>query len=554
MNDITIVTGIWNINRDAAGEGFKRSFDHYLSNFTTLLNALKDEKVLVYIERQYRDNIPRHPNHKIYEREVDWFKSFDFYTHVQDIRTNEKWLSQAGWLCNSTQATLELYNPLVMSKFFLLNDATIHNPFNTEYFVWLDGGITNTVHPGYFFKDDVISKLQKYLNPFLFVSFPYETGPEIHGFSRSSMNSICDTSNVSYVCRGGIFGGRKDIINEYNSYYHNLLRETLTSGLMGTEESIFTIMSYQQPHIFKRTSIAGDGLLSTFFENVKNEQIEIIPKEESLQPNNKNKISVYILTFNSPNQFKSMCESWHPALDYKSHRLILVNNSTDKTTLPTYNKLCEQYGFEHIEMEKNVGICGARQFIANHFNSSDSDYYIFLEDDMTLNPPNTELCSNGFRKYVPHLIKSVVSILQKERYDFLKFSFTEFFGDNSTQWAWYNVPQNIREKYFPNKPQLPKTGRDPDPPKTTFKNIKSYKHLAYADGEVYYCNWPQIVSKSGNKKMFLTTTWAHPFEQTWMSYMFQQNKLGNINGAVLLASPITHNRFDHYEGRLRVES
>jgi hypothetical protein len=54
--------------------------------------------------------------------------------------------------------------------------------------------------------------------------------------------------------------------------------------------------------------------------------------------------------------------------------------------------------------------------------------------------------------------------------------------------------------------------------------------------------------------MFLTEKWVHPFEQTWMSYIYQQTKLGNIKGSLLLASPITHNRFDHYDGNARKES
>ena len=60
--------------------------------------------------------------------------------------------------------------------------------------------------------------------------------------------------------------------------------------------------------------------------------------------------------------------------------------------------------------------------------------------------------------------------MDKESYDFIKFSYSEFFGDNGTQWAWYNVPQHIREKFWPEKSQLPKNGTDPDSPKTKFKN------------------------------------------------------------------------------------
>ena len=143
---------------------------------------------------------------------------------------------------------------------------------------------------------------------------------------------------------------------------------------------------------------------------------------------------------------------------------------------------------------------------------------------------------------------------QKENFDFLKLNFSEFFGDNGTQWSWYNVPQSVREEFWPSKPRLPQIGLDPNAPKTQFNEVLSHKGVPYAVGEVYYCNWPQLVSKEGNKKMFLTETWARPFEQTWMSYMFQETIKGNLNPAILLMSPTEHDRFDHYDGKLRKES
>ena len=61
-------------------------------------------------------------------------------------------------------------------------------------------------------------------------------------------------------------------------------------------------------------------------------------------------------------------------------------------------------------------------------------------------------------------------------------------------------------------------------------------------------------TKIGNKKMFLTTKWDRPFEQTWMSYMFQETKKKNIKSGLLLLTPTEHDRFEHYDGNLRKES
>ena len=63
-----------------------------------------------------------------------------------------------------------------------------------------------------------------------------------------------------------------------------------------------------------------------------------------------------------------------------------------------------------------------------------------------------------------------------------------------------------------------------------------------------------VISREGNRKMFLDEQWAAPFEQTWMSYIYQQTVEGNIKPAILLATPCYHERFDYYEGSERREN
>ena len=54
--------------------------------------------------------------------------------------------------------------------------------------------------------------------------------------------------------------------------------------------------------------------------------------------------------------------------------------------------------------------------------------------------------------------------------------------------------------------------------------------------------------------MFLDTTWAHPFEQTWMSQMYQLVKKDELYPGLLLMTPTEHDRFEHYNRELRKES
>jgi hypothetical protein len=555
---ITLVTGLWNIKRDELGEGWSRSFQHYLDKFEQLLAV--ENPMIIFGDSELESFIfeRRNRNNTLFvNRSQEWFKN-EFYNKIQEIRTNPEWFNIAGWLSESTQAKLEMYNPLVMSKMFLLNDARIMDPFDSEMMFWIDAGLTNTVHPGYFTHDKVLEKLPKYISKFSFVCFPYEANNEIHGFEFNKLNSIAG-SKVNKVARGGFFGGPKHTIGDMNGIYYNLLKNTLDENYMGTEESIFSIMCYTQPDLINYFEIESNGLFGKFFEDLKNDQLK--PKSESTQQvvvNNldTNKVGLYVITFNSPNQFRTLIDSmiaYDKDYIYKTKKFLL-DNSSDESTFNEYAELCKEFDFEHIKKD-NLGICGGRQWIAEHFqNETDLDYYLFFEDDMFFYPNKGEVCRNGFNRYVSNLYSKTLQIVKKENFDFLKLNFSEFFGDNGTQWSWYNVPQNIRQKYWPGKNRLPEQGLDPNAPKTVYDSVRSYQGVPYVTGEVYYCNWPQIVSRTGNQKMFLDTTWGHPFEQTWMSHMYQLVKEGELYPGLLLMTPTEHDRFDHYERSLRKES
>ena len=89
------------------------------------------------------------------------------------------------------------------------------------------------------------------------------------------MNKIART-NVEYVCRGGLFGGHKQQINEANATYYSMLTNTLNTGFMGTEESIFTLMSYNEPHLYKRFELDGNGLIVKFTQAVIDNNVDIV--------------------------------------------------------------------------------------------------------------------------------------------------------------------------------------------------------------------------------------------------------------------------------------
>jgi hypothetical protein len=551
MCNTTLVTGIWDLGRSEVSDGWSRNYEHYINNFIKLIRSCQNIPMAIFIDPKDEHIVwsnRERSNTVVYHHKKEDFGGgfFPFFDKVQEIRNKEQWKNQTGWLKDSTQSVLEYYNPLVMSKMFLLHNAKIFNPFNTTHYFWIDGGLTNTVHPGYFSSDKVIEKIEQSVKNFLFICFPYETKTEIHGFNIEAMKNFANSSVVNRVARGGFFGGHKDSISSANELYYNLLKDTLDSGFMGTEESIFTLMTYLQPEIYEYEEIEDNGLISTFFENVKNNKTKLTTKiSNRIKPSNNNTV-LYINAFNSPEQLQMVLDSFE---QYDKSFLdktdkYLINNTNKEELFPKYDLISSKYGFQEIR-KGNIGVCGGRQLAAEHFSDLGSKYMMFFEDDMLIDLDKTNRCLFGLSKYVNNLFDNLIRIMDLEQYDFLKFSFSEFYGHNGEQWAWHNVPMENKLKYF---------GDINKRPLTKFTKIKTINHVPYAQGEIYYSNWPHIIDQEGNKKLFLDTKWAHPFEQTWMSHIYNLTVDNQVNAAILLSSPITHNRVHFYEAKERREN
>lgn len=546
MSNTTIVTGLWDIGRGNVDNDFNRSITEYITHLNQLVNET-DTNIFLYIDPKLTKFLTFSKSERVFivERSIEQLKAnFDFSDLVETIRTSPDWYNFADWLKDSPQATLEYYNIITFSKYFLLNDAVISNPFDSKYFYWLDGGITRTVSTNYLVNEviDKIPQTYDVNNKLLFLSFPYTGNNEVHGFRRIGMNRFANVTLTEFVCRGGFFGGSKEVVARYNTPYYELLSSTLKEGYMGTEESIFTIMAYVFSNDVVRFDVGDAGLIYTFFDHVSNVQTNL--KKES----------VYVLSFNAPAQFEALNKSFAD-VDYNfisKPNKFLINNSTDSSTDDAYSNICRKYGYGQLKFN-NIGINGARQFVAQHFDQSDSDYYIFFEDDMFLSTFDGH-CACNMPTKIPDLYTKTLDILKRESFDFLKLSFCEFFGNNGTQWAWYNIPQSLREQEFPGNSTLPTVGLNPNAPATKFERISTYNGVSYAVGQVYYCNWPIWFSKAGNQKVFLDTIFENPYEQTWMSNTFSIYLRNELKTAVLLASPINHNRFAHYTAEERREN
>lgn len=539
-SNLTLVTALFDLGRGEMGTDFSRSFEHYKECFSRLLKL--DFNLVIFCEPELNDFIweyRKDHNTRIVNRSKDDIRSFPFYEKIQKIRKTPSWLAQSGWLADSTQAKLELYNPLVMSKQFYLNDATLFNFFNTDYFLWVDAGLSNTVSLERYFDATFEKRITRHLNKMLYVCFPYDDqAVEVHGFTKSKLNELADI-NTQFVARGGVFGGSKFSINEINEIYYNLLDQTLNNGFMGTEESIFTIIAYKYRSKCNIKMIEGNGLVYKFFEDLLNEPLS----REATQ------LAFYVLVFNFPKQMELWINSFKKAFpkDFETVKKYVINNSDDIGVAAKYKELFDAHNFEVIHEGSNVGINDGRHIAAEHFDKSEHDYMIFFEDDMLMHDGTIKYCKNGFNTYIDNLFQKSMQIIEDNKLDYLKLSFTEFYGDNHEDWAWYNVPEVKRKEYYP--PQENSLEK-----KVKISYTGNHRGLSFGVGTYHYCNWPLMFSKIGNSKIFMEVQYEHKYEQTIMSHVRNLIEEKKVKPGCLFLSSINHLRQFHYEKEKRKEN
>lgn len=764
---VTLVTALVDLGRDALAPSFRRSFrDDYLPRFEQLLQT--PLPMVIHVEPELEGVVwrHRHPSNTslVFVTRED-FEGQIGYGEIQRIRTDAAWRGQAGWLADSPQAALADYNALVFSKMRWLARAAAANPFGATHLYWVDAGITGTV-PAAVFEAPALAPRLTEAGDFLWLEYPYTGGAEIHGFPRPALAALAGVPTVHRVARGGFFGGAVAHIAAVAGEYDALLRATLSRGLMGTEESLFTILAHRDPDRYAHYVVGRNGLVGPFFEALiagdaarlqsapETPPVDLMPfapagaasaielpedlergwtvffglqmmqnrhavlavdrllrhlEDEGRRPARiielgtgcgglsvlfhlhamatdtafitfdaadtataaralfpslrvdarrrdlgadfttgeiareiqqpgvtllvcdgpdkpgdiarfvpflktgdlvmahdyaattdvfegrirgrtwnwcevteqdiaapvrayglqavcpdvlepaawvckvktgaevvpapalqaaSGTLAVYVLTYNAPAQLEEWFRSAsrvEPDLLAGRARKVLLDNSTDDAAAGQNAALAARHGFEYVR-QGNLGIMGGRAWCARHFAGTDAELMVFFEDDMLWHE-SAGLCRNGMPTRVPGLLRSAIEILQHEpALDFLKLSYSEFYGDHSKNWAFFNLPPDERAACFP------------DGPGTRISAIRSHAGLAYAVGEVHYSNWPLLITKRGNARLFLEDAEALRFEQTLMVRAFRLAREGALAGGVLLASPVNHERRVHYAG------
>lgn len=239
-DNITLVTAMIDIGRA------DRSFEnHYLDSMTRLLESR--HHIVIYADPKYFDLLNQiRAGRSMTLKPFTLSNIFDVpgYDEIVQTISRSTWYSQSEWMKTSVIRNHN-YIPLTLIKQQMMEDSL--NDTNSNYVYWVDSGIYGSFDVADDFNSYYFTKLPR--DKFFISAFPYFTNSEIHGYNIDKMTELCYTV-PNRVCRATIFGGHRDQIKKITPLFYDLVRESLSCGAIGTEESIYTILSYQHPDLF----------------------------------------------------------------------------------------------------------------------------------------------------------------------------------------------------------------------------------------------------------------------------------------------------------------
>lgn len=131
----TVVTALYNINREEKGDG--RPFRDYLKWFPETLSLSCN--YVIYTESSVVPYIPQKPNIKVIVTSPDQIPLYDKCGAIRSILNNPEYLQKIK-NPNRVECVLPMYNIIQYSKFEWLKRTIKENPFDSEYFFWMDAG------------------------------------------------------------------------------------------------------------------------------------------------------------------------------------------------------------------------------------------------------------------------------------------------------------------------------------------------------------------------------------------------------------------------------
>ena len=253
---ITLVTCIYDIRQDKGG------IDFYVSRIKNIINL--NFRLIIYTDKNIVKLLNINSNKVIIkimelsEIKKNLNKIDNLFDKIDILRKKKSWWSFPKWnIKDSPLGKYEFYIPITLYKIFFMYNESINVSNKNNFIFWVDAGLTSVCK----INRDFLFKITELISDKLyFQTFKGSLeGTEIHGLTREGYKYIGIDEWGLQIPRGGIFGGKSQIINNVFNLYKDILVKIINKNFLGTEEAIFCMLLYKYSELFYSIECGKNG-------------------------------------------------------------------------------------------------------------------------------------------------------------------------------------------------------------------------------------------------------------------------------------------------------
>lgn len=247
----TLVTALYDIGRDSGGDG--RSFNDYLSWFSETLKV--KSPMVIFVDDSLREFVEKHRKNlptKIITQSLSEVPYYYLNDDIQKIISDDNFKIKIS-SPHRIECKMSIYNVIIFSKFLWVKRVIEENPFNSEYFMWIDAGLSR------FFEDHQIDTDSSYPSESAIESLLDNKDSVL---IQTSMNFYPDLVNAeryeneyfldsrSWVM-AGLWGGGASILSKFCDMVDEILHEKLIDrGIINNEQIVMAYLYKTYPNMF----------------------------------------------------------------------------------------------------------------------------------------------------------------------------------------------------------------------------------------------------------------------------------------------------------------
>ncbi|CAL1529126.1 unnamed protein product [Lymnaea stagnalis] len=246
LYNFTVVTAMFDIGR-GSWPNQKRTHETYLAYMRQLLKlnvnifAFVDRKAMQFIEENRKGKERRTHTRLAELKDLPYYR---FRGRIAEIMNSSEYQKDNELLKQKLcESYIPDYDILVLSKLYFMDRAVRENPFETTYFMWIDGGYGhgNDVYP----KDDVwIPKgLFEHSDKVTFM----ELGRGVRAYEKDK--SRLHKMNIATLA-GGFFAGGGEVFKELYEMQKQQMDEWMRDGVVDDDQTMIMYLYYKKPSLF----------------------------------------------------------------------------------------------------------------------------------------------------------------------------------------------------------------------------------------------------------------------------------------------------------------